>query len=247
MNVKFYTRVISLIFLSFSISANATVLTAAQDPWPPFVVEKSDLGNGISIDLLTAAMKTQGYEVKFKILPWSRALDEVSKGRVDLLPATWFTQERTDFLVYSDPYLENELKFIKRAGDPFEYTGMSSLDGKIVGIVRGYGYGDSFLKATNFRKPEAGDLVSNLKKLLAKRIDLTLEDRLVALSVMEKAGLNQDDFAFTKEALSKNPLHVTSGKANPNSQKYIDAYNKGLAEIKSNGTFDAILSKYGIK
>lgn len=247
MNIKSCTQLFLPILLLFSASLSATTLTAAQDPWPPFVTETSKLGSGISVDLLKAAMKTQGYEINFRTLPWSRALDEVSKGRIDLLPATWFTKERTSFLIYSEPYLSNELKFIKRANDSFEYSGLSSLDGKTVGIVRGYGYGDAFLNATNFKKPEAGDLVSNLKKLLAKRIDLTLEDRLVALSIMKKAGLNQSDFAFTKEALSKNPLHVTSGKANANGQNYIDAYNKGLAEIKANGTFDAILSKYGIK
>ncbi len=143
MDIKSCTRLLAPILLFFSIQVNSTTLTAAQDPWPPFVTEKSSLGNGISIDLLKAAMKTQGYEIDFKILPWSRALDEVSKGRIDLLPATWFTQERTKFLLYSEPYLSNELTFIKRAGDPFEYSGLSSLDGKVVGIVRGYGYGDA--------------------------------------------------------------------------------------------------------
>lgn len=230
-----------------TLGVNAATLTAAQDPWPPFITKDKAAGNGISVELLTAIMKTQGHEVKFKLIPWARALDEVKNGRIDLLPATWFTEERTAFLYYSESYLENELTFIKRAGDSFEYDGLSSLDGKVVGVVRGYGYGDAFLKAKNFKKPEAGDLVSNLKKLLAKRINLTLEDRVVALSVMENAGMKSSDFSFTKKALSTNPLYVTSGKANPNGQKYIDDYNKGLAAIKANGTFDKILAKYGIK
>ncbi len=82
---------------------------------------------------------------------------------------------------------------------------------------------------------------------MAKRIDLTLEDELVAKSTLSGAGMNLDDFEFTSNALSVNPLHVTSGLANPNNAEYIDAFNKGLAEIKSNGTFDKILAKYGIK
>ncbi|MFY2507576.1 transporter substrate-binding domain-containing protein [Vibrio pectenicida] len=230
----------------FSVQSFAATVTAAQDPWAPFV-QKDTSRPGVSVEILTEALKSQGYEVDFKIMPWTRALNEVKDGRIDLLVATWFTKERTSFLNYSEPYLENSLKFIKRKGDAFEYNGMDSLSGKTIGIIRNYGYGDDFLGASNFKKPEANDLVSNAKKLIAKRIDLTLEDELVAKSTLSGAGMNVADFEFTNNALSVNPLHVTSGLKNSNNGKYIDAFNKGLAEIKANGTFDKILAKYGIK
>ncbi|WP_100751676.1 transporter substrate-binding domain-containing protein [Vibrio salilacus] len=236
-----------LVFGAFiTFLAQAATITAAQDPWAPFV-QKDKANPGVSVEILTEALKSQGHQLDFKIMPWARALNEVKEGRVDVLVATWYTTERTSFLSYSDPYLENSLKFIKRAGDSFEYNGMDSLNGKTVGIVRDYGYGDMFLGASNFNKPEANDLVGNAKKLLAKRIDLTLEDELVAKSTLSGAGMNLSDFEFTDNALSVNSLHITSGLANPNHQMYIDAFNKGLAEIKTNGTFDKILVKYGIK
>lgn len=229
-----------------SAAVQAATITAAQDPWAPFV--QTDKANpGVSVEIITEAFKTQGHMVDFKIMPWTRALNEVKDGKVDVLVATWFTSERTSFLNYSDPYLENSLKFIKRKGDGFEYNGMDSLTGKTVGIIRNYGYGDEFLGATNFNKPEANDLVANAKKLMAKRIDLTLEDELVAKSTLSGAGMNVADFEFTANALSVNPLHVTAGLANPNNAQYIEAFNKGLAEIKANGTFDKILAKYGIQ
>ncbi|MCU8469533.1 transporter substrate-binding domain-containing protein, partial [Vibrio vulnificus] len=209
--------------------------------------QQNNANPGISVEIVIEAFKTQGHDVDFKIMPWTRALNEVKDGRVDVLVATWFTQERTSYLNYSQPYLENSLKFIKRSGDGFEYNGMDSLSGKNVGIIRNYGYGDEFLKATNFNKPEANDLVANAKKLLAKRIDLTLEDELVAKATLSGAGMNLSDFDFTNNALSVNPLHVTSGLANAKNGEIIEAFNKGLAEIKANGTFDKILMKYGIQ
>lgn len=227
-------------------NASAATITAAQDPWAPFV-QKDSVNPGISVEIITEAFKSQGHTVDFKIMPWTRALNEVKSGKVDLLVATWLTSERTSYLKYSEPYLENSLKFIMRKGYGFEYSGMASLSGKNVGIVRNYGYGDEFLAATNFKKPEASDLVSNAKKLLAKRIDLTLEDELVAKSTLSGAGMDLADFDFSSTALSVNPLHVTVGLSNPNHDAYIAAFNKGLAEIKANGTFDNILAKYGIK
>lgn len=230
----------------FSVVVQAATITAAQDPWAPFI-QKDNANPGVSVEIITEAFKTQGHTVDFKIMPWTRALNEVKSGKVDVLIATWFTSDRTAFLKYSEPYLENSLKFIKRKGDGFEYNGLDSLSGKTVGVIRNYGYGDEFLAANNFKKPEANDLVANAKKLLAKRIDLTLEDELVAKSTLSGAGMNVADFEFTANALSVNPLHVTSGLANPNNAQYIEDFNKGLAEIKANGTFDKILAKYGIK
>lgn len=240
------TFILLIVSTLLSFYACAATITAAQDPWAPFV-QKDSANPGVSVEIITEAFKSQGHTVDFKIMPWTRALNEVKSGKVDVLVATWFTNERTTYLKYSDPYLENSLKFIMRKGDGFEYSGMESLSGKTVGIIRNYGYGDAFLAATNFKKPEANDLVSNAKKLMAKRIDLTLEDELVAKSTLSGAGMNLADFDFSSNALSVNPLHVTAGLANPNHEAYIAAFNKGLAEIKANGTFDSILAKYGIK
>ncbi|PKG37051.1 transporter substrate-binding domain-containing protein [Psychromonas sp. Urea-02u-13] len=239
-----------LIFITALLSSFAAwgnTVTAAQDPWPPFVMKGEVNHQGISVDIVTAALASQGYQVKYKAMAWSRALNEVKEGRIDILPATWFTQDRTNYLTYSDSYLENSLKFIKKAGDSFEFDGMSSLGGKKIGIVRGYGYGDEFLSADNFSRPEASNLVANLKKLLAGRIHLTLEDELVAKSLITSKGLNIDDFSFTNNALSINRLHVTSGKANARSAELITAFNKGLITIKGNGKFNEILNRYGIK
>ncbi|GHW08648.1 amino acid ABC transporter, periplasmic amino acid-binding protein, putative [Vibrio cholerae] len=242
--MKSIATLISVVLYSFS--AWAQTITAAQDPWPPFVMENAQQ-KGLSVDIVTAAFATQGYTVEFTIMPWSRALNDVKEGKIDILPATWFTQERTAYLTYSDNYLTNQVKFIKKAGDNFEFAGLASLDGKKVGIVRGYGYGDEFMNDPSFFRPESTDLKQNLQKLQAGRIDLAVEDELVAKSIITEAGMNLADFAFTNQAISENPLHVTSGKANPRSEELVAAFNKGLAEIKANGTFDKLLADYGIK
>ncbi len=229
----------------FSLVTHGATITAVQDTWPPFS-QKDEQNPGISVEIVIEAFKASGHTVNFKIMPWARALNEVKHGNIDVLVATWLTTERTSFLKYSEPYLENSVKFIKRKGDGFQYNGLDSLSGKMVGIIRNYGYGDEFLNSKNFKKPEANDLVTNAKKLLAKRIDLTLEDEVVAKSTLSGAGMNLTDFAFTDNALSVNPLHITVGLVNPNHMRYIKAFNEGLAEIKENGTFERILVKYGI-
>ena len=224
----------------------AKTIVAAADPWPPFV-DPTNPTDGLSLEIVRAAYKTQDYEVKMVFVPWARAEAGVKDGTYDILPNTWHTDARTKELLYSKPYAANAVKFIKRKGDPFEFKGLDSLKGKRVGTVRGYGYGDAFLGSTAFAREEVVDVLTNVKKLVGERIDLTLEDEIVAKSIIGKDNPKMlDQIEFTKEALSSNSLYVTSGLKNPNHKAIIDAFNAGYEAIKSNGTLAAILKKYNI-
>lgn len=229
--------------------ADDKTIVAAADPWPPFV-DPAAPKEGLSLEIIRAAYATQGYTVEMNYVPWARAIDGVKKGKYDILPPTWITEERKTFLMYSEPYAVNNIKFIKNIDDPFEFEGIESLAGKKIGTVRGYGYGDDFLNATNFVREDVTDLMTNIKKLThsSRRIDLTLEDEIVARVTIGNENPNLlSKIAFTKNALSSNTLHVSSGLQNPRHKEIIDAFNKGLATIKENGTYAKIMENYGIK
>jgi polar amino acid transport system substrate-binding protein len=224
-----------------SISVQAEKITAVGDPWPPFL-DPNRPSKGIVVEIATAAYATQGYELEMSFVPWARAIAGVKSASSDLLLGTWFTKERTDYLMYSEPYLDNSIKFIKKKGDDFEYSDVESLTGKSVGIVRGYGYGEEFSDAENFKKPEAKNLIINIRKLVAGRINLAIEDELVARSIMAEEDPDLlDQVEFSKIDYSTNALHVTSGLANAKHKELIEAFNKGLAEIKASGEYAEIL------
>lgn len=232
------------LLLAFCTSVIAKTVVAAGDPWPPFVDPKNPT-DGLSLEIVRAAFKTQDYDVKMVYVPWARAEAGVKDGTYDILANTWHTVERTKELMYSTPYAVNSVKFIKLKGDAFEYKGLVSLKGKRVGTVRGYGYGDAFLKSSDFVREDVLDVMTNVKKVAAKRIDLTLEDEIVARFIVGKEDPKLlDMIEFSKESLSSNPLHVTAGLKNPRHKEIIDAFNTGLEIIKTNGTLSAILKKY---
>lgn len=227
--------------------SGGNVITAVCDPWPPFVDPDSP-GQGISIEIVRAAFEVEGYDVKLEIMPWARAEEGVKIGQYDILPNVWYTDTRSEYLLYGDAYAANEVKFITLKGDSFNYNGLESLKGKTVGVVRDYGYGDEFSNSTLFTREESDEFIQNIDKLIAKRIDLALEDQIVGSSVMNKKDPSLlDQVEFTKTGLGSNPLHIASGKSNPRSQEIIDAYNKGLETIKGNGVYDGIMAKYGIQ
>ncbi|MBF0257976.1 MAG: transporter substrate-binding domain-containing protein [Desulfamplus sp.] len=248
-------RVIMLIVIGLlSVTMFATLCTAeektivaAADPYPPFV-DDTDPQEGLSLVLIRAAYKTQGYTVKMEFVPWARAETLTIQGKYDILPDVWMNDERKKVMMFSEPYAVNTVKFIKNADDPFEYNGLESLKGKKIGTVRGYNYSDEFQASKDFIREDVVDVMTNIKKLVAKRIDLTLEDEIVASALITKADASlMPKIKFTQNSITSNNLYVSSGIANPRHKELIEAFNKGLAEIKASGEFNKIFESYGIK
>lgn len=232
----------------FAVGADLKTITVAGDAYPPFV-DPQNPKEGLSLEVLRAALKTQGYVIKMEYVPWARAEAGVKKGSYDILPDVWMTDARKKELMFSKSYVSNKIKFITLKDNPFEYDGINSLKGKTVGTVRGYGYSDEFNSSTIFERDEVADFIQNIKKMIAKRsIDMTLEDEIVAKVIIAQEDPKLlEQVRFTKNAFLINDLYIASGLKNPRHKEFIEAFNKGLDTIKADGTYAKILESYGIK
>ncbi len=232
---------------SLALGCAADTFTAAADAYPPYVDPKNPTG-GLAMEIIQAAYKTQGHQVTLVYMPWARAEASVAAGTYDLLPDVWHTDARAHIFLFSKPYASSSIRFIKRRADGFEYTGLNSLRGKKVGVVRGYGYGAAFAESAGFVREPATDLMDNLHKLLYQRIDLTLEDEIVAratIAAEDPSTLAQ--LEFVGPPLSSNPLHISASLRNPRHREIVKAFNRGLAVIRANGTLKEIFKKYSLE
>jgi polar amino acid transport system substrate-binding protein len=231
--------------VSVPLSGQSKLLTAVADAWPPFI-DQNRPGQGLSMEIIQAALGSQGYGVSLQTMPWARAMQAVINGEADMLPDAWLTPERTANLLFSEAYATNSIVFIKRKGDPFEYAGLDSLAGKTVGTVRGYGYNAAFLAAGGFTRLPSYDLVTNVRRLLAGNLDLALEDRAVAVNLLREADPKLlDGIEFTRNPLSINGMHIAVGRKNPRAAEIITAFNRGLAILRADGRLAAMLKEYG--
>ncbi|MGH1486891.1 MAG: transporter substrate-binding domain-containing protein [Cellvibrionaceae bacterium] len=222
-----------LLLLVSSFSYGASYKVAAYS-WEPFVDLKRTNG-GISIGLLRKVMKSQGHEIELVSAPWSDSLTMLEENKVDILPAVWFTQERTKTMEYSESYAANRLVFIKAKGSDYEYNGIASLYDKKVGIVKGYAYEENFLKEKNIKFSVADSLNENVRKVISGEVELTLDDEIASQVSIEPSLLEKIE--FTKNALNEIPLYITCNKSNPNCKSIIEDFNKGLSVIKSKHKF----------
>lgn len=234
------------LLLSLAVQAQNVILIAAADAYPPYV-DPERPGDGLAMEIVRAAFALQGFDVKLEMVPWARAEQGVTEGRYDILVDVWRTEAREKVMLFSTPYAVSKIKFIKLKGDPFEFTGLSSLDGKRIGAIRGYGYGEAFENPTQFVREDTSSLKSNLQKLVLKRIDLTLEDEITAKAVIEQQLPEYKSMLdFSNASLSNNPLYVSAGIKNPKHKAIIEAFDKGFEAIKLNGTLKKIYKKYGL-
>lgn len=220
------------------------VVKAEFVDWPPFTSASVDHG-GIVVAITAAALKKAGLELSTTALPWARVLSDVKQGSADAAICQWYSEEHAKENILSDAVVDNNVVFVKKAGDAWDYKGFDSLNGKKVAIVKGYSYDAAFDKATSFGKDDAATLVGNLKKVAAGRDDLTVEDQIVAKYTIGKdAPELADKLAFAPTALAKNTCHVAFSRATGRGEELVKKFNDGLKSIKADGTYDAILKSF---
>ncbi|BCE00168.1 substrate-binding periplasmic protein [Marinicellulosiphila megalodicopiae] len=238
-NLKFILPIILVNFCSVTYAQNFTV---ASYQWAPYI-DNNKANEGVSIALINEIFTRQGHSISIKYLPWARALEDLDKAKVDILPAVWLKEERLKVMSYSDPYLYNRLIFIKSKQDPFEYHSSEDLNNKMIGVIREYAYDGKILDHSKAIFFVADSLISNLKKVASHRIDFTIEDEYTYKANVPKDLENQ--LSITNNALDETPLHITCSNTNPQCKTIISIFNSGLLKLKESGDLSKILNNFG--
>jgi len=139
---------------------------------------------------------------------------------------------------------DGPIKFIKQKGDNFTFNGLDDLKGKTIALVRDYGYGDSFLKSKSYKPFIVTDFLQAAEMLAKNRVDLTLENELVARTRIHKEAIRlEHQLEYVDTPLSNNYIFVVSSYKNPRHAEYIQAFNTGLEIILKNGRYQKILEE----
>lgn len=171
--------------------AETVVTLLTDDSYPPYSYKEKERAAGIYPDILRAAeSQLKGYRLKLVPVPYKRALAEVEAGlALAVVPPYYRPVERPWIGPYSVPMLEERVVVFCRedifAGNPRlrwpdDYHGL--LFGNNSGFTLG---GPAFWGAVQqglIRLEEAPGSRTNLLKLVNKRVDCYLNDRLSVLS-----------------------------------------------------------------
>lgn len=224
----------------------AQPLRLVADPWPPFN-DQTLLNNGVASDLVTTALNRAGYTTSYVQVPWERAVRGLQQDTYDVLINAWYTDERAVFGHYSQPYLINRIRFLQRKGSQIKFTHLPDLYPYSIAVVRGYAYSSEFDQDSRLSKVGVVGFEVGARMLHARRVQLTLEDELVARFHLSRslAGI-RDQLEFLPQPLSENGLHILISRKHPQHRQIADDFNKAIEDMRADGSYAQIFLRHGL-
>jgi polar amino acid transport system substrate-binding protein len=233
--------------------SRADEITLAADEWCPYNCAPDSKEPGWMVELATAILTKAGHKVTYKIVPWTRAIAEARRGTFNGIIGAAKT-DAPDFVFPDVPFGESRFSLYAKAGTDWQYTGVESLAGQVLGAIRDYSYGDPIDEY--LKKHQSDDdkvqlvsgetaLMSNVNKLLKGRVTTVVEDPAVMAHFLKETGL----VGSLREAGQGVPqgIYVAFSPSNPKSKEYADLLTKGIREMKTSGEYDKIRSRYGVE
>lgn len=221
-------------------------LRLVANAWPPFN-DEALLNNGLASDLVASALSRAGYATDYIQVPWERALQGVQKGRYDVLISAWYAKERITFGHYSQPYLTNRIRFLQRKGSQISYQQLSDLYPYSIAVVRGYAYASEFDQDSRLNKVGVVDFEIGARMLQAGRVQLTLEDELVARYHLSRslAGM-REQLEFLPRPLSETGLHILVSRKHPQHKQIAEDFNQAIEAMRLDGSYAEIFQRHGL-
>ncbi len=219
------------------IKADGKIIVASEGAFPPFNYFQGPKLSGFEIDLAEAVAKKLGVAIEWRALSFDALLAGLRQDRWDLVIASFgITPERAKAVTFTDPhYCSGGVIVAKDKA----INSVKDLAGKTIAVQTGTTYLENVKKL-----PNVGE-VKNFPKdtdaraaLVAGRVQVWVSDKFVAKGALEAApaeGLHMGDFVFVEKIASAIKKGNTSLEA---------AYNKALADLMADGTYEAISKKW---
>ena len=225
--------------LSLSVSAMAKdkIFVGTNAEFPPFeYLEKGEV-TGFDIELVNEIGKVMDADVKVLDMSFDGLLPALQMKKVDLVIAGMTaTEERKKTVSFTQPYYTASQVIIVKEGNN-SIKSFDDLKGKKVAVMLGF-TGDTIVSEIEgvsierFNAAYAGIMALQADKVEAVVLDSEPAKNYVKQNpglVLAEADAEQEEYAI---ALRKNDKAL------------LEKVEKALAELKANGTYDALIKKY---
>ena len=225
--------------LSLSVSAMAKdkIFFGTNAEFPPFeYLEKGEV-TGFDIELVNEIGKVMDADVKVLDMSFDGLLPALQMKKVDLVIAGMTaTEERKKTVSFTQPYYTASQVIIVKEGNN-SIKSFDDLKGKKVAVMLGF-TGDTIVSeiegvnVERFNAAYAGIMALQADKVEAVVLDSEPAKNYVKQNpglVLAEADAEQEEYAI---ALRKNDKAL------------LEKVEKALAELKANGTYDALIKKY---
>ena len=228
-------------------AASAETLRLAANLWPPFT-DASALNGGVATDLVRTALARGGYASSYVEVPWERAMRGLQRGEYDALVAAWYGEERAVYGHFSKPYLINRIRLLQRKGGTIQFRQLSDLYPYLIAVGRGYAYSPEFDNDPRLRKFVVGDFTNAARMLSRGRVDLALDDEMVARYHFGRDLSDiRDELEFLPQPLSESSSHLLVRRSHADHQRIVEAFDQAIEAMRADGSYVAIFRRHGLE
>jgi len=227
--------------LSGPVAARSSI-DIVTEHYPPYEMQHPVNGlRGFDYEVAVEAFRRMGYEPDIRFLPWKRALNEAESGTTAGVLTCAFETDRARYMLFSDPISSfTDGLFTRRhhAGPPIEQ--ISDVIGLPVASMAGY-ESLSVLQNIGADPVEVPDTLDGLNMLRAARFDYLHAGREMTEFMIKENGFSEE-FEFI--SLDRRDFHFCFSKAYPGVEELVSAFNEELAQLRDDGTYEAIHARY---
>ena len=209
---------------------------------PPFMYVKEGKAAGIYPAIIAAAFARMGVPVTIEAKPWKRAIAEVEEGKAGI-GDFYKNEERIKKYDFSEPILSENFAVFFNKKNPVNFRTLADFDGKKVGVIRGWSYGDAFDAArrnNRFIIYEVSSDSANLGMLHLGRLDVAVA--VEESGQEEMAASKLTDIEQSRTYLISNKGHLAFAKT-ARKTELLANFSKTIATMKTDGSLDKIVLK----
>ena len=223
----------------------------APEPYPPFAeVDAAGNWTGWEVEMMGAVCKAAGLECVITPTAWDGIIPALNAGQIDaIMNSMSINEERQKVIDFSNKYYNTPTVIVASKGSGLT-PDAEGLAGKVLGVQvstihqayaeKHFGGSAAEIKAYQTQDEANQDLVAG--RLDAIQADSTTLDSFLAsetgAACCEMVGAVKDDPAVLG-------LGVGVG-LRKGDEKLKEAFNKGIAAVRADGSYDTITAKYFI-
>ena len=198
---------------------------------------------GIDVDILKAVAEDQGFKYEIRSLGWDAAVAAVQAGQADvLLAGASITDDRKkEGWIFSDSYYDSCQIFAVKSDSAI--ASLEDLKGQTVAVKNGTAgakYADGLKDQYGFTVDTYEDSPTMYQAVVLGQAAACVEDEPIIADNIKTGGLDLKLVDGTQSEGAPYGFAIM----NESNQELLDMINAGLADIKANGTYDAIIAKY---
>lgn len=202
---------------------------------------------GLDYEIIRNAFETQSLDISVALHPWDECIERVSQGVADGVFQIARTPERERRFLFSDILRIAKTVFYCNKAKPVmlgrDDRLIEKLQGTKIAVVKGYSYGPELDNLHDIPKISVGNHQEALLELSANKVDLAIIDEGVGVYLADVLMLGSKLQRVANFQIDR-PLFVAFHRTR---LQIRERFNSGLGEIRKNGIYDELMSKYNLK